>query len=70
MLFKVREEEDEEAKDPEYRANVKCTIFLGYTSNMISSGVRETIRYLVQHKLVDCLVTTAGGVEEDIMKVQ
>jgi deoxyhypusine synthase len=34
----------------------------------VSSGVRETIRYLVQHKLVDVLVTTAGGVEEDLIK--
>ena len=27
-----------------------CTIFLGYTSNMASCGVRDTIRFLVQHK--------------------
>lgn len=26
------------------------------------------IRYLVQHKKVSCLVTTAGGIEEDLMK--
>uniref|UniRef100_A0A1B6EFG6 Deoxyhypusine synthase n=2 Tax=Clastoptera arizonana TaxID=38151 RepID=A0A1B6EFG6_9HEMI len=45
-----------------------CTIFLGYTSNMVSSGIRETIRFLVEHRLVDCLVTTAGGVEEDLIK--
>lgn len=45
-----------------------CTIFLGYTSNMISSGMREYIRYLCQHKMVDCLVTTAGGIEEDFIK--
>ncbi|KAK1799228.1 hypothetical protein P4O66_007475 [Electrophorus voltai] len=45
-----------------------CTIFLGYTSNLISSGVRETIRYLVQHKMVDVIVTTAGGIEEDLIK--
>lgn len=45
-----------------------CTIFLSYTSNMISSGLRETIRFLVQHKLVDVLITTAGGIEEDFMK--
>lgn len=25
-------------------------------------------RFLVEHKLVDCLVTTAGGVEEDFIK--
>lgn len=34
------------------RDTVKCTIFLGYTSNMVSSGVREVIRYLAQHKMV------------------
>ena len=45
-----------------------CTIFLGFTSNMVSSGVRESIRFLVQHRLVDCVVTTAGGIEEDLMK--
>lgn len=45
-----------------------CTIFLGFTSNLVSSGLRETIRFLVQHKLIDCIVTTAGGVEEDFIK--
>jgi len=45
-----------------------CTIFLGYTSNLVSSGMRDTLRFLVQHKLVDCIVTTAGGVEEDFIK--
>ncbi|MBS3110036.1 deoxyhypusine synthase [Candidatus Woesearchaeota archaeon] len=44
------------------------TIFLGYTSNMVSSGVREAIKFLVKHNMVDCIVTTAGGVEEDIIK--
>ncbi|XP_050532246.1 probable deoxyhypusine synthase [Daktulosphaira vitifoliae] len=45
-----------------------CTIFLGYTSNMVSCGNRDSIRFVVQHKMVDCIVTTAGGVEEDIIK--
>uniref|UniRef100_A0A8C4ZVI2 Deoxyhypusine synthase n=1 Tax=Gadus morhua TaxID=8049 RepID=A0A8C4ZVI2_GADMO len=45
-----------------------CTIFLGYTSNLISSGVRETIRYLAEHSMVDVIVTTAGGIEEDLIK--
>lgn len=35
---------------------------------MVSSGVRDTIRFLVEHSLVDCIVTTAGGVEEDLIK--
>ncbi|KAJ3008688.1 UNVERIFIED_CONTAM: hypothetical protein HDU68_002996 [Siphonaria sp. JEL0065] len=46
----------------------KCKIFLGYTSNMISSGLRESLRYLVEHKQVDVVVTSAGGVEEDFIK--
>ena len=45
-----------------------CTIFLGYTSNMASCGVRESIRFLVQHKMVDCIVASAGGIEEDFIK--
>ncbi|QEU61690.1 Dys1 [Kluyveromyces lactis] len=46
----------------------KTTIFMGYTSNLISSGLRETLRFLVQNKMVDAIVATAGGVEEDIIK--
>lgn len=46
----------------------KSTIFLGYTSNLISSGLRGTLRYLVQHHHVSCIVTTAGGIEEDFIK--
>uniref|UniRef100_A0A0N5ADW6 deoxyhypusine synthase n=1 Tax=Syphacia muris TaxID=451379 RepID=A0A0N5ADW6_9BILA len=45
-----------------------CTIFLGYTSNLVTSGLREHIRYITQHNLVDCIVTSAGGVEEDLIK--
>ncbi len=45
-----------------------CRIYLGYTSNMVTSGLRDIFRYLAQHKLVDIIVTTAGGVEEDIIK--
>jgi deoxyhypusine synthase len=45
-----------------------CTIFLGYTSNMISCGMREYIRFLAQHRMIDCIVSTAGGIEEDFIK--
>ncbi|KAH8677771.1 Deoxyhypusine synthase [Xylariales sp. PMI_506] len=53
-------------RDPE--TGDKTTIFLGYTSNMISSGLRGVFRYLVEHKHVDCIVTSAGGIEEDFIK--
>ncbi|OAF67622.1 hypothetical protein A3Q56_04662, partial [Intoshia linei] len=45
-----------------------CTIFIGYTSNLISCGLRETVRYLAEHNMVDVIVSTAGGIEEDFIK--
>ena len=64
----ITENEPEGLKDMEVRKQTRCKIFLSYTSNMISSGLRETIRFLVQHNLVDAIVTTAGGIEEDFIK--
>src|SRR3989344_813742 len=60
ILKKMFSEKKKNGKD--------ITVFLGYTSNLVSSGVREAIKFLVKHNLVDCIVTTAGGVEEDIIK--
>ncbi|XP_075506384.1 deoxyhypusine synthase-like isoform X1 [Primulina tabacum] len=58
----------EEEKNLAFRESVKCKVFLGFTSNLISSGVRDIIRYLLQHRMVDVVVTTAGGIEEDLVK--
>ncbi|KZV36750.1 deoxyhypusine synthase [Dorcoceras hygrometricum] len=58
----------EEEKSLAFRESVKCKVFLGFTSNLISSGVRDIIRYLLQHHMVDVVVTTAGGIEEDLVK--
>jgi deoxyhypusine synthase len=44
-------------------------IYLGFTSNMASCGVRDIIAYLCKEKLIDIVVTTIGGVEEDLIKV-
>ncbi|KAJ6223770.1 hypothetical protein RDWZM_002315 [Blomia tropicalis] len=71
LMLKARSESfdsDDFEEDLFIQRQSGCTIFLGYTSNMISSGIRDTIRFLVQHRLVDCLVTTAGGIEEDLIK--
>lgn len=46
----------------------QTTVYLGYTSNLVSSGLRDVFRYLVEHKKISVLVTTAGGIEEDIIK--
>ncbi len=46
----------------------KAAVFLSYTSNLVSSGLREIIAQLVKHKLVEGIVTSTGAIEEDIMK--
>ena len=47
-----------------------ANIFLSFTSNMVSSDLRETFTYLVKNKLVDVIITSVGSVEEDIMKCE
>ncbi|KAL5508512.1 DYS1 [Sanghuangporus vaninii] len=64
----LTEDETDEYRDPEVRKQTRCHVFLGYTSNLISSGLREIILYLVKHRHVSAIVTTAGGIEEDFIK--
>jgi deoxyhypusine synthase len=64
----VKPTDDDALREPAARAAVRATVWLGMTSNMVSSGQREVVRYLAQHKLVDVIVCSAGAVEEDIMK--
>ncbi|MES1905714.1 MAG: Deoxyhypusine synthase, partial [Paramarteilia canceri] len=54
-------------KDLKY-VNSNCTIFLGCTSNMISSGIRESLAFLMRNRMIDCMVTSCGAIEEDIIK--
>jgi deoxyhypusine synthase len=60
--------DDAMLQDLTLRQKIRARIFLAYTSNQISSGQREIIKFLVQHKMVDVVITTAGGIEEDIIK--
>ncbi|MBN2880723.1 deoxyhypusine synthase [Candidatus Woesearchaeota archaeon] len=43
-------------------------IFLTFTSNMVTSGLRGFFAQIIKLKLADIIVTTVGGLEEDIMK--
>ncbi len=43
-------------------------IFLTFTSNMVTSGLRGFFAQLVKLKIPNIIVTTVGGIEEDIMK--
>ncbi len=51
----------------EMKAN-KAKIFLTFTSNMVSSGLRELIAQLVRDGFVDVIITNVGSIEEDAMK--
>jgi len=52
----------------EERSQIRTKIFCGFTSNLTSSGVRETLCYLAKNKMIDVFCTTAGGIEEDFIK--
>ncbi len=43
-------------------------IFLTFTSNMVTSGLRGFFAQLIELGIADVIVTTVGGIEEDIMK--
>lgn len=43
-------------------------IFLTFTSNIISSGLREAIAYLAREDFVDVMITSAGSHTEDVIK--
>ena len=43
-------------------------IFLTFTSNMVTSGLRGFFAQLIKLGIPDVIVTTVGGLEEDIMK--
>ena len=58
-----------EWQDAKTREQTRCKIFLGYTSNLVSAGTREQLKYLAKHSMVDVIVSSAGGIEEDFIKV-
>ena len=43
-------------------------VFLSFTSNMVSSGLRGLFAQLAEKRFVDVMFTTSGAIEEDIMK--
>lgn len=43
-------------------------IYLTFTSNMVTSGLRGFFAQIIKLGMADVIVTTVGGIEEDIMK--
>ena len=46
----------------------KATIFLGFTANLMASGLRGIVKELCEKKFVNAIVTTAGSIDHDIIK--
>lgn len=46
----------------------KATVILTFTTNMVSSGMRELFAKLCRERKVDVIITPIGSVEEDLMK--
>lgn len=52
----AQDKTDKYEEDEFIKRKHNCTIFLGYTSNLVSCGLRETIRFLVQHSMVCSII--------------
>lgn len=50
------------------KENVK--VYLTFTSNMVTSGLRGFFAQLIKLKIPNVIVTTVGAIEEDIMKAK
>jgi deoxyhypusine synthase len=48
----------------------EATVYLTFTSNIVSSGLRECVAHLVREGYVDVVITTSGSIAEDVIKTQ
>lgn len=65
-MFQQKYIENQSLAHPHSR--IKTSVVIAYTSNLISSGLRETFASMANLKIADAFVSTAGGVEEDVIK--
>ena len=47
---------------------VNARVYMGCTSNMMTCGIREYLKYLAKNKFFEIFVITGGGIEEDLIK--
>jgi deoxyhypusine synthase len=47
---------------------IAATLYLGVTSNLFGTGVRDSVAFLAQHRLIDVIVVTGGGPEHDVRR--
>ena len=56
----IDKDTNDDYKDQEFRKGIKCKIFLECTSNLILCRVRETIRFLIEYKMVDVWIGSSS----------
>ncbi len=44
----------------------RATIFLGLAGAMVPAGMRRVVAYLIEHRLIDCLVSTGANLYHDL----
>lgn len=58
----LREDDLDSYEDDEFiRRKNNCTIFFGYETQSSSGLTASSIKFLVEHKMIDCIVTTPGS---------
>src|SRR5918996_2732984 len=43
-----------------------CTIFLGMAGALSAGGMRMVVSYLIEHRYIDCLVSTGANLYHDL----
>jgi len=46
-----------------------CTIFFGLSGAMSAAGMRLLVKYLIDNRFIDCLVSTGANIFHDIHEV-
>lgn len=52
----------------EMLSDKKCTILMGFTANIVATGMRGFIASLISRRLVDVVITTGGTIDHDIAR--
>lgn len=58
----LQEQDEDLYEDDDFiRKKNSCTIFLAYNTQAGNLNLKQSVKFLVQNKLIDCLVTTTGA---------
>jgi deoxyhypusine synthase len=50
------------------RGDADCTRFFAFTANLVASGLRGVIAQYVREARIDCVITTGGAIDHDLIK--